>query len=310
MKFCYANRRMTLHPNSVDPWDLSPDDYTDNFLKKVKDMGFDALEIGSDTLDKTGGSETSVKEFTKKINDHGLDIGSIRSGGTLTEAKNGPENIKKMKKSIQYGKFTGAEVVNGAISAPARYPGSPEGSLPASGSGWTKSQDSSKEASMLLYEHLSKIYQDTCDQASDNNINVSVEIHQNSPVDNSWSAKYLHSLVDRSNFGINPDLGNVLWNYDQPEEKFENCIDNVAAISNYWHCKNLQTVYHPENQRSVFIRVPLQDGEIDYRYAITSMKNAGYQGYMAIEGTQNGDQFYKDYQSISYAKNVIESLDI
>ncbi|GIS30747.1 MAG: hypothetical protein Ct9H90mP2_11300 [Dehalococcoidia bacterium] len=41
----------------------------------------------------------------------------------------------------------------------------------------------------------------------------------------------------------------------------------LPLISNYWHCKNLQTVYHPENERSVFIRVPLQDGEIDYRYA-------------------------------------------
>ena len=40
------------------------------------------------------------------------------------------------------------------------------------------------------------------------------------------------------------------------------------------------------------------------------MADAKYKGYMAIEGTQNGDQFYKDYQSISYAKNVIESLDV
>ena len=39
------------------------------------------------------------------------------------------------------------------------------------------------------------------------------------------------------------------------------------------------------------------------------MINAGYKGYMAIEGTQNGDQFYKDYQSITYAKSVAQSLD-
>ena len=74
MKFCYANRRMTLYPNSVDPWDLAPEDYTDQFLIKVKDMGFDALEIGSDTLDKTGGSEKAVKEF----NDNKQKIWEIR----------------------------------------------------------------------------------------------------------------------------------------------------------------------------------------------------------------------------------------
>ena len=58
--------------------------------------------------------------------------------------------------------ITGAEVVNGAISAPIRYPGSPEGSSYASGTGWIKSQDSSKEATLWIYEHLSKIYQKVC----------------------------------------------------------------------------------------------------------------------------------------------------
>ena len=40
------------------------------------------------------------------------------------------------------------------------------------------------------------------------------------------------------------------------------------------------------------------------------MTNAGYTGYMAIEGASSGDQFYKDFQSINYAKGVIESLDV
>ena len=39
------------------------------------------------------------------FNSFGLDIGSIRSGGTLTEAKNGPQNIEKLKKSINRLKF-------------------------------------------------------------------------------------------------------------------------------------------------------------------------------------------------------------
>ena len=72
----------------------------------------------------------------------------------------------------------------------------------------------------------------------------------------------LHGLVDRENFGINPDIGNVLWTYDVPEEDFDKAIDALSPVSKYWHCKNLHTVYHAENNRSVFIRVPLPDGEI------------------------------------------------
>ena len=34
------------------------------------------------------------------------------------------------------------------------------------------------------------------------------------------------------------------------------------------------------------------------------MANAGYSGYMAIEGVQAGDQFLHDGQSIDYAKSI------
>ena len=117
--------------------------------------------------------------------------------------------------------------------------------------------------------------QKVCDATDD--IDVTVEVHQNSPVDNSWSAVRLHEMIDRENFGINPDMGNVVWNYDVPEEDYDAAIDAMAPISKYWHCKNLHRVYHPENQRTVFIRVPLQDGEVDYRYAISAMAKRGLQ---------------------------------
>ena len=76
----------------------------------------------------------------------------------------------------------------------------------------------------------------------------------------------------------------------------------IGPISVYWHCKNLFRVNHPENERSVFLRVAIPDGEIDYRYAISAMHNAGYSGYMTIEGASAGDQWHNDAKSINYAK--------
>ena len=49
-----------------------------------------------------------------------------------------------------------------------------------------------------------------------------------------------------------PDLGNIMWNYDVPEEDFDESISKMASISKYWHCKNLFRIYHPENNRSVY----------------------------------------------------------
>ena len=77
----------------------------------------------------------------------------------------------------------------------------------------------------------------------------------------------------------------------------------------YWHCKTLVRVFHPENERSVFLRVASPDGEIDYRCAITAMVEADYQGYMAIEGARDGDQWLADGRSVEYAKSVLADID-
>ncbi len=304
MRFCYAHRRFTLYPDTLNSWDLTPDAYNGPFLKRVRDIGFNALEVGGEVIEKTGGSESKVKEFGKRVAGEGLPIGCVRAGGTLTDAQHGPKNQERQMRAIQFAGWVGAEVVNGALSAPSRYPGHPAGSKPGSQYGWPVSQDSSKDAMMYDYEALAKAFQTACDRASNWGVNISVEVHQNSLVDNSWSALHIHKMVGRRNFGINPDLGNVYWTYDVPEESTDECIKKIAAISVYWHCKNLMRVYHPENQRSVFLRVPLQEGEIDYRFAISAMAAAGYKGYMAIEGAWAGDQFYADQKSLEYSKGI------
>ncbi len=303
MRFCYAHRRFTLYPQSIDSWNLEPDDYTPEFLDRAREIGFDAIECGFEVLDKLG-DEASVIAFGERVRSHDIQVGAIRAGGTLTEARNGPANREKLLRAVEYAAYVGAEVVNGALSAPARYPGHPPGSIPGSVSGWPLSQDSSRDAKMWEYDELAYVFQSICDEAAPHDINVTIEVHQNSPVDNSWSAVYLHEKIDRENFGINPDIGNVVWTYDVPEEDYDDAIDALAPISKYWHCKNLHRIYHPENQRSVFVRVPLQDGDIDYRYAISAMADAGYSGYMAIEGAQLGDQWHKDGSSLEYAKKI------
>ena len=308
MRFCYAHRRFTLYPQSVDSWNLSEGNYTDEFLTRTKTLGFDALEVGLEVLSQLG-SEQKVKDFASRLGDFGLKLGCVRSGGTLHDAQNGPQNRERLDEAIKYSGWADAEVVNGALSAPARHPGHPPGSIAGSQSGWPRSQDASLDTMLSVYDEIAKVFQVACEKASDVDTDVVVEVHQNSPVDNSWSALLLHEKVDRTNFGINPDIGNVLWTYDVPEENFDQAIDNIAPVAKYWHCKNLHRVYHPENNRSVFLRVPLPDGEIDYRYGISSMHNAGYEGYMAIEGASAGDQWHNDGKSIAYARGVWDELE-
>jgi sugar phosphate isomerase/epimerase len=302
MRFCYAPRRHTLYPDSLDPWNLAPEAYTPEFLRRARDMGFDALEVGVEVLEKTGGTERQVKAFGRRLREGGVPIGCVRAGGTLTDARHGSRNRQRQARAIEFAGWVGATIVNTALSGAPRRPGHPAGSLPGSQHGWPVAQDASRDAMLSQYEALAKACQAACDRAADVGVVISVEVHQNSLVDNSWSARLLHGLVGRRNFGINPDLGNVYWTYDVPEESPEDCIRQLAPISVYWHCKNLLRVYHPEMQRSVFLRVPIPDGEIDYRFALSAMRAAGYTGYMAIEGAAAGDQFHADRKSLAYAK--------
>ena len=107
---------------------------------------------------------------------------------------------------------------------------------------------------MKDYETLADALQAGCDVAADSGVVITIEVHQNSLVDNSWSALLTHDMVDRPNFGINPDLGNIYWCYDEPEESMEDAIVALAPVSKYWHCKNMYRVHHPENHRAVYVR--------------------------------------------------------
>jgi sugar phosphate isomerase/epimerase len=303
MKFCYANRHHALYPDSQANWDVTADDYTDKFLAKCKAIGMDGLELGFPALNSLG-SDSAVTDFGKRLADAGVPALAIRAGGSLTAAAGYKANRARLHDMVRAAGLMGADIVNGALSAPARYPGKP-----GSSSGWYRSQDSSRDAMIYDYERLAKEMQAACDAAADHGVTIAIEVHQNSIVDSSWAALLIHELVDRPNFGINPDLGNVYWTYDVPEESTDDHIKAVAPIAVYWHCKNLYRVYHPENERSVFLRVPLQDGEIDYRFAITAMMEAGYQGYMAIEGAVSGDQWRADASSVEYAKSVMADVE-
>ena len=75
------------------------------------------------------------------------------------------------------------------------------------------------------------------------------------------------------------------------------------------HGDGLRRIHVPEIDRSYFVRVPLPDGDIDYRFAISTMADAGFDGYLAIEGATDGDQLYADRRSIEYARSVLAEIE-
>jgi sugar phosphate isomerase/epimerase len=270
------------------------------YLPLVKAIGFDAVEVGVDDA----ADERAARDLADELRGEGLALGVVRAGGGLSHPLAGPKSLARLQRAIRFASWTGASVVNTALVNPPTHPGGP-----GSGhQGEQVSQGASRLASEQDFEVTAERLRTAGRMAADVNVNISIEVHQGSIADNSWATLHLLDLVGLPNVGANPDLGNIYWQYEHPEETPEAAIVALAPRAVYWHCKNLQRLHIPELHRSYFQRVPLPDGEIDYRFAISAMLSANYQGYLAIEGAQKGDQLSQDRRGAEYVLGLLAEL--
>lgn len=303
MKFIYAYRSSVYYPHRYEdlfPVYLPSKEQRGRYLTKVRSLGFEGLELSSAEVERL--NERGVSELAKELAYEGLPCVAICGGGGMHNPKFAARNRQILERTVEVAGRIGAQVVNTTVGTPS-IP-----SMPGSFVGEPVSQGSSRQASEADYEVTARGLAIVADKAADLGVSISIEVHQHSIADNSWSALHLLGLIDRRNVGVNPDLGNIYWCYEVPEESCEAAIMALAPHANYWHCKNLIRVPIPENKHTIFIRRPLPDGEIDYRFAISAMLDAGYDGCLAVEGMQLGDQIAADGRSLDYVRGLIEEI--
>lgn len=304
MKIAYAFRRSTVYPHEAkEGWNLQPEPALTNFLGKVREIGFDGIELGFEVFGGHNATKQSVSELQKMLSDSGTPCVSMRAGGVLCTPIVGEENRDRLFKSIEIAGWLGVGIVNSALSGVPRNK-----TLGPISPGRAIQPGSSQLASYQDFELTASILREAGNRAGEIGADVTVEVHQHAIADNSKSTLKLLEMTDSQHVYANPDLGNILWHYDEPEESSEQAIMALAPHSKYWHCKSLQRVHVPEHDRTYFLRVPLPDGDIDYRFAIHAMLDAGYEGYFALEGTQTGDHITKDARSIAYVRQIISEI--
>ena len=297
MKIAYAFRRCASYPYNGGEL---PTDATDRrrFLEHSKKIGFDGIELPAMNL-----PDAEAATFRSELEDAGMPCVAIRGGGGAAHPRVATANKQNMINAVHFAAKIGAGVVNSTVTTPPR---DPDGKGTYRGA--SVSQGSSRLASAVDYERTAKAVSEVAGIAADQGVEISIEIHQNSIADNSWSALHLLELIDAPNVGVNPDLGNIYWTYDIPEESCEAAIAALASHVNYWHCKSLYRVHIPDLETAIYVQAPLPDGEIDYRFAIAALLDVNYDGYLAIEGIRDGDQFHQDGRSVAYVKSVLSDL--
>ncbi len=303
MNIAYGFRREASYPHFGRGTNLMPKAIRGRWLKKVKEMGFVGFEMGHELPDGMVSNEANVKDIAKEVTDAGLSVFGIRGGGSVANPRTGEVTKKRWEGAIQFASWIGSPIVNSSMGAGT------DPAQPGSLTGETVSQGSSEAASQQDYEISADALRGFADRAADLGIGISIEIHQHSIFDTTWAARKIHTLVDRPNLSINPDLGNIYWTWDNPHETSEQAIHDIAPVSNhYWHCKNLKRVYFPELERAIFLQTPLPDGDIDYCFALTAMIQGGFDGTIIVEGMRVGDPYYGDRKSCDYLKQLVAEL--
>ena len=304
MKIAYAFRRSIYYPYGGNPRGLPEREVRARLFGKIREIGFEAVELGVDMVGGADAAEGPVAELRRELEDYGAPCVAVRGGGGVSQPNVAAQNRRMLDKTVDVASWLGAVVVNATTSTPPRNP-----DMAGAFVGDPVSQGGSRMASADAFDRTAAALREVGARAGDLGIDVTIEVHQQSITDNSWSTLHMLDLIDSPHVFANPDLGNVYWCYDIPEESTEDAIVALAPRSKYWHCKNLQRVHIPENEHSIFIRVPLPDGEIDYRFAISAMHDAGFDGYLAVEGMTQGDQITNDGRSLEYVKQVLSEIE-
>jgi sugar phosphate isomerase/epimerase len=298
MRIVYAFRRTAFYPDPGREGELPPEEVRRPFLRKVREVGFEGLELA---VPRTG--EAEARELRRELEDASLPCAAVRGGGPSLHPRDLASNRSRMEAAIRAAASLGAPVVNASIGMPR--PSSARGALP-----WGEATcwGSSRDATEADFERAAAALSAVAPLAADHGIVIALELHQHCLIDNSWSALHLLERVNDPAVGLNPDLGNIYWAYHIPEESGELAILALAPHAKYWHLKNLRRTYVPGQEFALFHQTPLPDGEIDYRFAVSAMLAAGYAGDYAIEGLRLGDAITCDARSAVYLRELIREL--
>ncbi len=146
-----------------------------------------------------------------------------------------------------------------------------------------------------------------CDAAANLDIDVNIELYEDSLLCTSDDATRLMAAVDRTNFGVNPDLGNLVRSVTPLRESWLDTFRGCLPHMTYWHLKNYTRSTLAAGGPFAVAPTALGDGAIDYRLAVKEALKAGYTGPMVVEH-YGGDALWMQERSAEYLRRLVDEL--
>jgi sugar phosphate isomerase/epimerase len=131
----------------------------------------------------------------------------------------------------------------------------------------------------------------TCDRAARHGVRVVTEIHFGQYCETTAMARRMIDLVNRANFGVILDAGNMHITGDSyGAESVKRLGDRIFHV----HVKDMVRA-EPSDKKAYdypagrFKRAPLNEGNVDHRSLFRALAESGYNGYLSCEASGGED---------------------
>jgi len=239
-------------------------------LQWIARAGFDGLDIADTWLPFYRLSDGELAEWRADIASHGLRVGSLNPYRCIvTRSPQADSNLEKLQRSVEAAIILGAKTVNVTLSVP--FGESPR-DRPLT----------SADASEAEYQESARKLKPLARRAAEGGVALSIELHDDGILDSAASCLKLLDMIDEPNVGVNPDIGN-LYRMVAPPEHWRDALVAMAPRTNLWHVKNYKKIVLPGDLGIVSMIAPVEDGDIDFRWALTELVRHGFDGDLSIE---------------------------
>jgi len=309
MKICFSaiNIKTLDYTWSWTSDNPAPDRLTSELLEWAKKAGFDGFELEDHWVDFYSFNPQELKNYKQLLKKSTLPVPCLKViGKNLYSPSIREEGKKKLLQSLDIADALDIRIISVNFAAdPSKIFGIPK----TDSLGKPKSFLSSRDASEDDFKMTAESMQIAAQKAKKLGIEIDIEIHQNSIADSAKSTIKILDMIGEDNVRVNPDLGNIIWVYDEPEEDWQDSINMLTTYSGqWWHCKNITRLHVPEVKRSIFVKGTLDRGEIDYRYALSVMKKSNWDGYILIEGGASPDVLDGAKLNLAYLNRILPEI--